>query len=64
MESTTCYTFTPCVGYFTSPAIDTRIKGPTAFYCKSSERHWQGGAKEIGKCFQAASVASSKDPPF
>ena len=23
-ESTTCYTFTPCVGYVTSPGIDTR----------------------------------------
>ena len=24
MESTTGYTITPCVGYFTSPSIDTR----------------------------------------
>ena len=27
-ESTTGHTFTPCVGYFTSPDIDTREKGP------------------------------------
>ena len=27
----TGYTFTPCVGYFTSPGIDTRPKGPTDF---------------------------------
>ena len=27
-ESTTGYTFTPCVGSFTSPGIDTRQKGP------------------------------------
>ena len=38
MESTTGYTFTPCVGYFTSPGIDTRYKGPTVFSV-SSERH-------------------------
>ena len=25
MESTTGYTFTPCVGSFTSPGIDTRL---------------------------------------
>ena len=30
MESTTGYTFTPGVGSFTSPGIDTREKGPTA----------------------------------
>ena len=27
MESTTGYTFTPCVGSFTSPGIDTRYIG-------------------------------------
>ena len=32
------YTFTPCVGSFTSPGIDTRQKGPTAFSA-SSETH-------------------------
>ena len=37
MESTTGYTFTPCMGSFTSPGIDTRKKGPTAFTV-SSER--------------------------
>ena len=30
-ESTTGYTFTPCVGSFTSPGIDTTQKGPLAF---------------------------------
>ncbi len=30
-ESTTGYTFTPCVRSFTSPGIDTRQKGPPAF---------------------------------
>ena len=30
-EFTTGYTFTPCVGSFTSPGIDTRQKGPPAF---------------------------------
>ena len=30
-ESTTRYTFTPCVGSFTIPGIDTRQKGPLAF---------------------------------
>ena len=39
-ESTTGYTFTPCVGSFTSPGIDTRQKGPPAFSV-SSERHRQ-----------------------
>ena len=36
--SYTGYTFTPCVGYFTSPGIDTKQKGPPAFSV-SSERH-------------------------
>ena len=39
-ESTTCYTFTPCVGCFTSAGIDTRSKGPPAFSV-SSEKHRQ-----------------------
>ena len=38
MESTTGYTFTPCMGSFTSPGIDPREKGSTAFSV-SSERH-------------------------
>ena len=36
-ESTTGYTFTPCVGSFTSPGIDTRSKP----FSVSSERHRQ-----------------------
>ena len=36
------------VGYFTSPGIDTRWKGPTAFSV-SSERHWQSGVNGIAK---------------
>ena len=31
-ESTTGYTFTPCVGYFISPGIDTN-EGTNGFYC-------------------------------
>ena len=45
-ESTTRYTFTPCVGSFTSPGIDTRQKGPSAFSV-SSERHRQMWGEEI-----------------
>ena len=41
-------TFTPCMGYFTSPGIDTRWKGPTGFSV-SSERHWQSGVNGIAK---------------
>ena len=37
-ESTTGYTFTPCVGSFTSPGIDTRQKGPPAFSVSSERR--------------------------
>ena len=36
------------VGSFTSPGIDTRYKGPTAFTV-SSERHWQSGVNGIAK---------------
>ena len=36
------------VGYFTSPDIDTRQKGPTTFSV-SSERHWQRGVYGIAK---------------
>ena len=39
-ESTTGYTFTPCVGSFTSPGVDTRYEKPPAFSV-SSERHRQ-----------------------
>ena len=48
MESTTDYTFTPCVGSSTSPGIDTRQKGPTA-YRVSSERHRQCGVNELAQ---------------
>ena len=45
-ESTTGYTFTLCVGYFTSPGVDTRQKGPPAFSV-SSERHRQMWGEDI-----------------
>ena len=46
--STTGYTFTPCVGSFTSPGpIDTRQKGPPAFSV-SSERHRQSFETAVG----------------
>ena len=32
------FTFTPCVGSFTSPGIDTRQKGPPAFSVSSERR--------------------------
>ena len=40
MESTRGYTFTPCVGYFTSPGIDTREKGSTAFSVSSERQRY------------------------
>ena len=40
VESMAGYTFTPCVGYFTSPGTYIRYKGPTAFSV-SSERSWR-----------------------
>ena len=42
----TGYTFTPCVGYFTSPGTDTKLKGLTDF-SGSSKRHWQSGINGI-----------------
>ena len=45
-ESATGYTFTPCVGSFTSPGIDTRYKGSPPFIV-SSERHRQCEVNEI-----------------
>ena len=39
-ESTTGYTFTPCVGYFTSPGTDTIQKRKSCFSV-STERHRQ-----------------------
>ena len=50
-QSTTGYTFTPCVGSFTSPGIDTRQKGPPAFSV-SSERHRQMWGKRNFLCFE------------
>ena len=38
MESMTGYTFTPCVGSFTSPGIDTREKEQTAYSVSSSSK--------------------------
>ena len=35
-DSTTGYTFTPCVGYVTSPGIDTKQKGSAAFSVSST----------------------------
>ena len=53
MESTTGYTFTPCVGYFASTGIDTRWKGPTAC-SNSSERHRQCGVHELAQVSSGA----------
>ena len=58
MESMTGYTFTSCVGCFTSPGIDTRSNGPTAFSV-SSERHWQSGVKEIAKVLKRPQLDSN-----
>ena len=41
-------TFNPCMGYLTSPGIDSRWKGPTGFSF-SSERHWQSRVNGIAK---------------
>ena len=50
MESTTGYTSTQFVRYFTSERliIAHDKKGPTAFSV-TSEKHWQCGVKEIAK---------------
>ena len=47
-KSTTSYTFTPYVGSFTTPGLDTRYKGPPAVSV-SSERHGQCKGNEIVK---------------
>ena len=47
-ESTTGYTFTPCVIYFNTPGIHTSMKEPLAFGV-SSERHRQCEMNEIAK---------------
>ena len=46
MESTIVYTFTPCVGYFTSPGIH-QIEEINVIYNVSSERHRQCGVNEL-----------------
>ena len=61
MESMTGYTLTPCVGSFTAPGIDIRLKGPTAFSI-SSERHWQSGVKDIAKVCERPQWDSNPQP--
>ena len=62
VESTTGYTITPCVGYFTSLGIDTRWKGPTAFSV-CFERHWQSGVNRIAKVLKRLYHDSNPGPP-
>ena len=46
----TGYTFTPCVGYFTSPDLDTRPKGPTDFSVSyKSKDTYKVGEMELPK---------------
>ena len=59
-ESATGYTFTPCVGYFTSPGIDTRQKGPPAFSV-SSERHRQMWGER--NCLSFETAVGGVEPP-
>ena len=59
-ESTTGYTFTPCVGSFISPGLDTRHKGPLAFGV-SSERHRQIWGERNCICFEM--VVGGIEPP-
>ena len=59
-ESTTGYTFTPCVGFFTSPGIDTRQKGPPAFSL-SYERHMQMWGER--NCLSFETGAGGIEPP-
>ena len=44
MESTTVYIFAPCVRSFTSPGIDTREMGPTAYIIE----HFLSHPKDTG----------------
>ena len=57
VKATTCYTFTPCVGSFTSPGIGTSQKGPTALgtptkrrkrNCQSSEAKFRQQDSNLG----------------
>ena len=59
-ESTTGYTFTPCVGSFTSPGIDTRQKGPPAFSV-ASERHRQMWGER--NCLSFKTAVGGIEPP-
>ena len=59
-ESTTSYTFTPCVGPFTSPGIDIRWKGPPAFSV-SSERHRQMWSER--NCLNFEKAVGGIEPP-
>ena len=49
-ESTTGYTFTPCVGSFTSPGIETRQKGPPAFLMSLPKDTGKCGVKKLRVC--------------
>ena len=59
-ESTTCYTFTPCVGSFTSPGVDTREKKPPDFSV-SSERHRQMWGER--NCLSFETAVGGIEPP-
>ena len=59
-ESTTGYTFIPCVGSFTSPGIDTRWKGPPAISV-SSERHRQMWGDR--NCLSFETAVGGIEPP-
>ena len=58
-ESTTRYTFTPCVGSFISPGIDTRQKGPPDFSV-SSKRHRQMWGE--GNCLSFETAVGGIEP--
>ena len=59
-DSTTGYTFTPCVGSFTFPGIDTRQKGPPAVGV-SSERHRQMWGER--NCLSFETAVGGIEPP-
>lgn len=50
-----------CVQTSTSPGIDTRQKGPTAF-SDSSERHKQSGMNEVAKALKQQQLDSTPSP--
>ena len=51
-ESTVGYTFTPCVGSFTSPGIETRQKGPPAFLVSLPKDMQMWGEEIACVCFK------------